>query len=62
MHMFFEKAVDFLRSEDGPTATEYAVLIALICIGVITAMSGFGAKVGNIYTAVQSTMPTGGGS
>ena len=32
-------AVDFLRNEDGPTAVEYAVMLALIvvvCIGSIT--------------------------
>jgi pilus assembly protein Flp/PilA len=62
MRTFFEMTADFLRSDDGPTATEYAVLIAVICIAVIGAMSGFGGHVGNIYTAIQGTMPTGGGS
>jgi pilus assembly protein Flp/PilA len=34
-------AVRFLRNEDGPTAVEYAVMLALIivvCIGAITTM------------------------
>ncbi|MFO0957064.1 MAG: Flp family type IVb pilin [Isosphaeraceae bacterium] len=33
----------FLASEDGPTAVEYAVMVALIvvaCIGVITSLGG----------------------
>ena len=33
----------FLAAEDGPTAVEYAVMLALIvvvCIGAITAMGG----------------------
>ncbi len=34
-------AVDFLSREDGPTAVEYAVMLALIivvCIGAITTL------------------------
>ena len=33
--------VEFLRNEDGPTAVEYAVMLALIivvCIGTITTL------------------------
>ena len=36
-------AVDFLKREDGPTAVEYAVMLALIivvCIGAITTLGG----------------------
>jgi pilus assembly protein Flp/PilA len=39
-------AVDFLKNEDGPTAVEYAVMLALIivvCIGAITTL-GTNAK------------------
>jgi pilus assembly protein Flp/PilA len=35
--------VDFLESEDGPTAVEYAVMLALIiavCIAAITTLGG----------------------
>ena len=34
---------DFLKREDGPTAVEYAVMLALIivvCIGAITTLGG----------------------
>ena len=47
---------NFLRAEDGPTATEYAVLLALIAVGVIGAMSLFGVRVNNIYTALQGPL------
>jgi len=49
----------FTRSEDGPTATEYAVLIAVICVAVIGALSAFGVHMDNLYTSVASTMPSG---
>ena len=37
------RLAQFLRSEDGPTVVEYAVMIALIiavCIGAITLVGG----------------------
>jgi pilus assembly protein Flp/PilA len=38
MKRFAEKLVTFLKEEDGPTAVEYAVMLALIvvvCLGTI---------------------------
>jgi len=35
--------VDFLKREDGPTAVEYAVMLALIivvCVAAVTTMGG----------------------
>lgn len=35
--------VDFLKREDGPTAVEYAIMLALIivvCIAAVTAVGG----------------------
>jgi len=52
----------FLRSEDGPTATEYAVLIAVICVAVIGALSTFGVHMDNLYMSLASTIPTGSGA
>jgi pilus assembly protein Flp/PilA len=43
-----EFVVDFLQAEDGPTAVEYAVMLALIvvvCIGAITTLGGNANKV-----------------
>lgn len=53
---FHEMLLSFVRSEDGPTATEYAVMLAVISMGVIVAMGSFGLKMGSIYTAVTSTL------
>ena len=55
LHRF---AVELLRREDGPTAVEYAVMLALIivvCIGAITILgqnanttfSGVGSAIGS---------------
>ena len=52
----------FLRSEDGPTATEYAVMIAVICIAVIGALSSFGIHMDTVYSNLAATIPVGSGS
>jgi pilus assembly protein Flp/PilA len=41
MRQFAKNVVKFLKTEDGPTAVEYAVMLALIivvCIGAITVL------------------------
>ena len=49
----------FLVSDDGPTTTEYAVMLALIIVISIGAISGIGTTVSNIFTTVDGGLPTG---
>jgi pilus assembly protein Flp/PilA len=37
-------AADFLKREDGPTAVEYAVMLALIIVVCMTAIATVGSK------------------
>ncbi|MCP4248721.1 MAG: Flp family type IVb pilin [bacterium] len=53
-----EQIKRFLRSEDGPTATEYAIMLALIAMAVVVAMRQFGEHVSGIYVYIDGTMPT----
>lgn len=62
MKAFLDRAKSFLRSEDGPTATEYAVMLALIIIVALTAITALGDKVNDIFTNVESALPDGTGS
>jgi len=50
---------NFLKSEDGPTATEYAVMLALIIIAALTAITNLGTKVTAIFENVETALPTG---
>ena len=43
---------EFFRSDSGPTATEYAVLLALIAVSVIGAMSMFGEHMDALYASI----------
>ena len=47
-----KSVVDFLRNEDGPTAVEYAVMLALIIVVCITAITTLGTNANATFTAV----------
>jgi pilus assembly protein Flp/PilA len=52
---------EFLKSEDGPTATEYAVMLALIIIAALTAITNLGTKVTAVFENVESELGTATG-
>ena len=59
MRKFTEAVVNFVKREDGPTAVEYAVMLALIivvCIGSITIL---GQRANATFTAVDAALPAG---
>jgi len=49
----------FLASEDGPTATEYAVMLALIIVVALGAITVLGEKVSTTFTNINTALPTG---
>jgi len=59
MSNFLTRAKNFLRSEDGPTATEYAVMLALIIIVALGAITSLGTTVSTIFSDVDAALPTG---
>ncbi|OWK41647.1 Flp family type IVb pilin [Fimbriiglobus ruber] len=46
-------AVEFLKKEDGPTAVEYAVMLALIVVVCIAAVTTIGANANSTFGNVQ---------
>jgi pilus assembly protein Flp/PilA len=56
---FADQVVRFLKREDGPTAVEYAVMLALIivvCIGAITAL---GQTTNSTFTSAAAAVNVG---
>ncbi len=47
----------FIREEEGATATEYAVMLALIIVISLAAISALGTKVSDIFVDVENAMP-----
>jgi len=46
----------FLVSEDGPTAVEYAVMLALIIIVCLTAISSIGTQANTTFQNVANSL------
>ena len=44
--------VSFLKNEDGPTAVEYAVMLALIIVVCITAITALGSNANTTFSYV----------
>ena len=51
------KCRELVRSEEGATATEYAVMLALIIIVAIGAITILGKKVTNTFNNMAEQMP-----
>jgi pilus assembly protein Flp/PilA len=48
--------VNFLNREDGPTAVEYAVMLALIIVVCITAITALGSNANVTFSSVSDTI------
>ena len=46
----------FLASEDGPTAVEYAVMLALIVVVCIAVIQSLGTSISGTFSSVQSSI------
>lgn len=53
------QARDFTTSEDGPTAVEYAVMLALIIIVCLTAISAVGTNASTTFSNVAASLAGG---
>jgi len=58
MGKFAERVVNFLKREDGPTAVEYAVMLALIIVVCITAITALGSNANKTFTTVGNAVGT----
>jgi pilus assembly protein Flp/PilA len=48
--------VNFLKREDGPTAVEYAVMLALIIVVCIVAITALGTNANATFTTVGNAI------
>jgi pilus assembly protein Flp/PilA len=56
MKNFAQKLQRFLVSEDGPTAVEYAVMLALIVIVCLTAIRSIGQQANTTFNSVATSL------
>ena len=57
---FATRLVEFLKREDGPTAVEYAVMLALIIVVCISAIATLGSNANTTFSSVGSAIGTTG--
>ena len=63
MRKLAQYVVEFLKKEDGPTAVEYAVMLALIIVVCIAAITTLGSNANNTFSSVAAkAAPAGGAS
>jgi pilus assembly protein Flp/PilA len=53
MKALIAKTVRFLKKEDGPTAVEYAVMLALIVVVCIAAITTLGSNANSVFANVS---------
>jgi len=58
MRQFIDSVKNFLAAEDGPTAVEYAVMLALIIVVCIAAITTLGKNANSTFTSVGNTIGT----
>ena len=56
MQNLINRAKAFIANEDGPTATEYAVMLALIIIVALTAISALGNRVSAVFSELTTSL------
>lgn len=59
MRKLTQKLVNFMKKEDGPTAVEYAILLALIvtiCVGVVSTIGSNGSVLSSNAPATVAIM------
>jgi pilus assembly protein Flp/PilA len=57
--MWRDQIKRFLREEDGPTAVEYAVMLALIIVVCITAITSLGSNASATFANVALNTAVG---
>lgn len=60
MRNVMKKVVNFLKKEDGPTAVEYAVMLALIIVVCLAAISALGSNTNATFSNVANKIGTAG--
>lgn len=60
MNKFVTNVVEFLKEEDGPTAVEYAVMLALIVVVCITSVKLIGTNASATFNKIATEVAPAG--
>jgi pilus assembly protein Flp/PilA len=60
MGKWLQKLVQFLQAEEGPTAVEYAVMLALIVVACLVAITALGTAANKTFGDIALQTATAG--
>jgi len=60
MKSLLTKVKNFIREEEGASAVEYGLLVALIAAVIIGSVTLLGGKLNTLFTNITNAIPAGG--
>jgi pilus assembly protein Flp/PilA len=60
MKTLTSKVLGFLKAEDGPTAVEYAVMLALIIVICLAAITALGTQASATFNSIANSLGSAG--
>ena len=58
METYIQKFLSFLRDEEGASAIEYALLVALIALAITAGATTLGTKIGGMFNNAADQLGT----
>jgi len=58
MKTYLQKFLSFLRDEEGASAIEYALLVALIALAITAGATTLGTRIGGMFNSAAAQLPT----
>ena len=58
MKTYLRKIVTFLQDEEGASAIEYALLVALIALAITAGATTLGTRIGGMFNSAAAQLPT----
>jgi len=56
MKNFLSSVTNFIREEDGASAVEYGILVALIAVAVVITVAAVGQQLNTVFQKVQNCL------
>jgi pilus assembly protein Flp/PilA len=57
MKNYFDRFLEFLKSEEGASAAEYGLLVGLIALVIVAGVSAFGTSLSGLYDTIVAGLP-----
>lgn len=58
MKNFLSSVTNFIREEDGASAVEYGILVALIAVAVVITVAAVGSQLNTVFMRVKNCLTT----